>query len=73
MAGLDRRVGPQEFRDQSQLFGLREGLDVQSAADVLWRLTAPDVADRLVNRRGWGWDCYERWLGDTMADALLGP
>ena len=54
-------------------FGLREGLDVRSAADVLWTLTAPDVSDRLVIRRGWGWERYERWLGDTMADALLGP
>jgi AcrR family transcriptional regulator len=54
-------------------FGLREGLDVDAAADVLWALTAPDLADRLVVRRGWGWDRFERWLGTAMADALLGP
>ena len=54
-------------------FGLREGLDVDGAADVLWTLTAPDVADRLVARRGWGWDRYEEWLATTTADALLGP
>jgi AcrR family transcriptional regulator len=54
-------------------FGLRPGLDVDNAADVLWTLTSPDVADRLVHRRGWGWDRFERWLGETMADALLGP
>jgi AcrR family transcriptional regulator len=54
-------------------FGLRPGLDVPGAADVLWALTAPDLADRLVHRRGWGWDRFEGWLGDTMADALLGP
>ena len=54
-------------------FGLREGLDVDSAADVLWTLTAPDVADRLVVRRGWGWDRYQEWLATTTADALLGP
>ncbi|HEX5812695.1 MAG TPA: TetR/AcrR family transcriptional regulator [Pseudonocardia sp.] len=54
-------------------FGLRDGLDVDSAADVLWALTAPDLADRLVVRRGWGWDRFERWLGATMADALIGP
>ena len=54
-------------------FGLREGLDVDSAADVLWALTAPDLADRLVVRRGWGWDRFERWLGATMTDALVGP
>ncbi|MCY7342450.1 MAG: hypothetical protein LH603_11550 [Pseudonocardia sp.] len=54
-------------------FGLRDGLDVQSAADVLWTLTAPDIADRLVNRRGWGWDRFHEWSGALMADALLGP
>lgn len=47
--------------------------DVEHAADILWTLTAPDVTDRLVYRRGWGWDRFERWLGDAMADALLGP
>ena len=54
-------------------FGLRAGLDVDAAADVLWALTAPDLTDRLVVRRGWGWDRFEAWLGTTMADALLGP
>jgi AcrR family transcriptional regulator len=54
-------------------FGLRSGLDEASAADVLWALTAPDLADRLVYRRGWGWDRFEQWLGTAMADALLGP
>ena len=54
-------------------FGLRPGMDVDAAADVLWALTAPDLTDRLVVRRGWGWDRFEAWLGATMADALLGP
>lgn len=54
-------------------FGLRPGLDVDAAADVLWTLTAPDVADRLVRRRAWGWDRYETWLATAMGDALLGP
>lgn len=54
-------------------FGLRTGLDVDAAADVLWTLTAPDVADRLVRRRDWGWDRYETWLATAMGDALLGP
>ena len=54
-------------------FGLRAGLDETAAADVLWALTSPDLADRLVNQRKWGWERYERWLGTAMADALLGP
>lgn len=57
----------------AERFGLREGLDEAAAADILWALTSPDLTDRLVRRRGWGWDRYEHWLGTTMADALLGP
>jgi AcrR family transcriptional regulator len=57
----------------AQRFGLRAGLDVDEAADVLWALTAPDLTDRLVVRRGWGWDRFETWLGTTMGEALLGP
>lgn len=57
----------------AERFGLRDGLDVDGAADVLWALTSPDLTDRLVVRRGWGWDRFERWWGTAMADALLGP
>lgn len=57
----------------AQRFGLRPGLTVSDAADVLWVLNAPDLTDRLVNRRGWGWDRTQRWIGTAMADALLGP
>lgn len=57
----------------AQRFGLRPGLDVEGAADVLWSMTAPELVDRLVRRRGWHWDRYEQWLGQTLAEALLGP
>ncbi len=52
-------------------FELRAGLSEQAAADILWTLTAPDIVDRLVIRRNWTWDTYERWLADTIASALL--
>lgn len=54
-------------------FGLRAGLDTDEAAAVLWTLTAHEVMDRLVRRRGWTWDRYEAWLATAMADALVGP
>ena len=57
----------------AQRFGLRDGLDVDAAADVLWATDRARPADRLVVRRGWGWDRFETWLGATMADALVGP
>ena len=60
-------------RHVADRFGLRDGLDVSAAQDVLWALTAPDLADRLVNRREWGWDRFQAWLGNAMGDAPLGP
>lgn len=54
-------------------FGLRPELTESEAADVLWSLTAPELADRFTRRRGWTLDRYEKWLATTMADALLGP
>lgn len=54
-------------------FGLRPGLDVSTAADILWTLTSPDLTDRLANRSGWGWDRYQEWIGTAIADLLFGP
>ena len=54
-------------------FGLRPGLTVADAADILWTLTAPELTLRLVERCGWSLDKYERWLSRAMADALLSP
>jgi len=52
-------------------FGLRAGLNVADAADILWTLTAPDLPLRLVHRRRWSLDKFEAWLADAMAHALL--
>jgi AcrR family transcriptional regulator len=70
----ERAIGTRAAaRHVADRFGLRPGLTVDDAAAILWTLTAPDVADRLVNRRGWGWDRFAGWLGTTMGDALLAP
>ena len=52
-------------------FGLRPGLAVADAADILWTLTAPELTHRLVHRRRWSLDKYEAWSADTMTHALL--
>jgi AcrR family transcriptional regulator len=52
-------------------FGLRPGLTVARAADILWTLTAPDTADRLVVRRGWTWDRFQDWVVDTVHHCLF--
>jgi hypothetical protein len=54
-------------------FGLRTGLTVTDAADILWTLTGPDLPLRLIHRRGWSLDKYEAWSAGIMAHALLSP
>ena len=56
----------------AERFGLRTGLDVDAAADILWSINGSDLAHRLVNDRGWGWDRYETWLARTLTDLLIG-
>lgn len=69
----ERRRGTANMaRHVAGRFGLRPGLTEAEAADVLWTLTAPEVADRFVRRRGWSLDRYEQWLARAMADALVG-
>jgi hypothetical protein len=41
-------------RRVAERFGLRDGVDVHMAQDILWALTSPEPAHRLVNRRHWG-------------------
>jgi hypothetical protein len=58
-------------RHLASRFELRAGVSEQAAADILWTLTAPDIIERLVIKRNWPWETYERWLADAMASALL--
>lgn len=50
---------------------LRPGLSRSAAVDVLWLLMAPDHYRRLTGS-GWSAQRYERWLGSTMCEQLLG-
>jgi AcrR family transcriptional regulator len=51
--------------------GLRRGLDVTTAADILWTLNHPDVWLLLVERRGWSSEHWEQWFADTACAQLL--
>lgn len=51
--------------------GLRPGLHLDQARDLLWTLISPDVHRMLVVERGWSPDAYERWLADTLTTSLL--
>jgi AcrR family transcriptional regulator len=51
---------------------LRDGLDEEAAADILWVLNDAGLFHLLVNRQGWTKERYQAWLADTMQRQLLG-
>jgi AcrR family transcriptional regulator len=51
--------------------GLRAGLDVDRATDILWTLNHPDVWLLLVGDRGWSPEQFETWFADTTCAQLL--
>lgn len=53
-------------------FGLRDGVSVAEARDVLWMLLAPETAHRLVHRCGWSTARWEAWVARTATEALCG-
>ena len=52
-------------------FGLRPGLTVSRATDIVWVLFAPEMIDRLVVERGWTWDACTEWTVDTAVHSLF--
>ena len=67
-----RREGYQEVVEgYAERFGLRDGLDVGTATDLLLTLAGPAVYRTLVVDYGWPHDVYIEWLSRTLAEALL--
>jgi AcrR family transcriptional regulator len=52
---------------------LRPGLDVETAADILWTINHPSLWQLLVDERGWSPEAYERWCADLACAQLLRP
>lgn len=50
---------------------LRDGVDVQTAADVLYTIGGPETFRQLVRERGWTPGRYERWLIEAGERLLL--
>lgn len=70
----------QRFASQRELLrmvvgaaGLRQGLDVETAADVLYAIGSPETYRLLVIDRGWSGPRFERWYADTLERLLLEP
>jgi AcrR family transcriptional regulator len=52
---------------------LRDGLDAERAADLLWTFNDPALYDRLVNRAGWTKEQYTAWLHELIPAQVLVP
>jgi AcrR family transcriptional regulator len=52
---------------------LRPGVDARRAADLMWTVTAPEMIELLVHRRGWSLDEYAALLYQTLTSQLLRP
>ena len=50
---------------------LAKGLDLDSAADILYAIGSPETFELLVVDRGWSASRFERWYGETLERLLL--
>jgi AcrR family transcriptional regulator len=50
---------------------LRSGLDIDTAADLLWALTSIPLWEELVLQRGWSAQRYERHVAELLIAALI--
>jgi AcrR family transcriptional regulator len=51
--------------------GVRDGITVEEAGDVLFTVSSPEMYELLVTRRHWPLERYERYVRDTITHALL--
>lgn len=51
--------------------GLRPGLDIDTAVDIMWTLNHPDVWLLLTGERSWSTAAFEQWFKDAVAHHLL--
>jgi hypothetical protein len=51
--------------------GIRDGVSLDEAADVMWAVTSTEMHDLLVRHRTWPVDRYGRFVAETIAAALL--
>jgi AcrR family transcriptional regulator len=50
---------------------LRQGINLDAAADVLWTYSSPELYELLVIRRAWSIQRYAHFITDAMIAALL--
>jgi AcrR family transcriptional regulator len=71
--GQERLVGAKAFAALiSEKGGLRDGLAVGQARDIIWIFNDPTLHHVLVRQRRWGQDRYRDWLTESLQRQLLG-
>lgn len=55
----------------AKIAGLRKGLTVSTAADIVFAVGSPETYRLLVVDRGWSAQRFERWYADTLIRLLL--
>jgi AcrR family transcriptional regulator len=58
-------------RALAALGGVRDGITVDEAGDVLFTISSPEMYELLVMRRGWSLERYSTYVRDTITHALL--
>jgi AcrR family transcriptional regulator len=51
--------------------GLRDGVTIDEAADLVWTMNGPEFYLLLVRERGWALDRFEAWLTEAWTRLLL--
>lgn len=51
---------------------LRDDLDVECVADVVWSMNGPEYYSMLVSERGWSVERFTAWLFDAWCRLLIG-
>jgi AcrR family transcriptional regulator len=69
-----RRAGFREVVEHlATNYGLRDGLDIERATDILLTVGDSSVYCSLVHDYGWPHDAYIDWLADSISRMLLPP
>jgi len=71
-ARANRLAGARGFvRALARTGGLREGLNVEEAADIAWTYGDPILYDNLVLQRRWSTRRFKAWVIDAMSQQVL--
>jgi hypothetical protein len=50
---------------------LREGMEISTAAELIWTITSPEIFLLLIQDRNYSEEQYAAWLQNTLARLLL--